>query len=175
MAFAPAGAHHRKIDGVPWAHSHRRLRKAARMPAPKFSTSGPRRPSKSRRRFTLAEANRSLPLVSRIVRDIVNLNDRVGQLQAKLDAVSAASADAVAIQQQLDAAHVRLQEYAEELKGLGVELKDLEMGLVDFPGRHQGRDVYLCWKLGEESVAHWHELESGFSGRQPAKTLREAE
>ena len=47
------------------------------------------------------------------------------------------------------------------------------MGLVDFIGRHQGRDVYLCWKLGEAAIAYWHELQTGFAGRQPVSSLQE--
>jgi hypothetical protein len=48
-----------------------------------------------------------------------------------------------------------------------VALRDPETGLVDFPGEREGRRVWLCWRLGEERVANWHELESGFTGRQP--------
>jgi len=61
----------------------------------------------------------------------------------------------------------------DELGSIGVELKDYESGLIDFPGRHQGRDIYLCWKLGEDKVTHWHELHSGYAGRQSTNTLEE--
>ena len=56
-----------------------------------------------------------------------------------------------------------------------MELKDYQTGLIDFIGRHEGRDVYLCWKLGEEQITHWHELNAGFAGRQPVETLKETE
>lgn len=49
----------------------------------------------------------------------------------------------------------------------GIVLRDVSEGLCDFPGEINGKDVFLCWKLGEESVDHWHELDSGFSGRKP--------
>ena len=151
------------------------------MAAPQFSTSGPSGSPKSaskgaaqvRRSFTLAEANRALALVSRVVRDIVNTNGSVAQLQARLE--SAKSKDQKAVQGQLDAAVDRLQEYVDELSAIGVELKDFDTGLIDFPGRHQGRDVYLCWKLGEEKVAHWHELHTGYTGRQSVRSLVESE
>jgi hypothetical protein len=55
----------------------------------------------------------------------------------------------------------------ERVSNLGVEVKDLEMGLVDFRAEREGREVYLCWKLGEERVSYWHELHSGYSTRQP--------
>ena len=60
----------------------------------------------------------------------------------------------------------RLHEYVEELRTLGVEPKNGPEGLIDFPSLIDGRVVYLCWKLGEPEVLHWHELEAGFPGRQ---------
>jgi len=53
------------------------------------------------------------------------------------------------------------------LAELGVQVKDLDEGLLDFPARHRGDDVLLCWKLGEPEVAWWHGLEEGFAGRKP--------
>jgi hypothetical protein len=142
------------------------------MAAPRFSTFRPVHWERPRRRFTLQEANRSLPLVTRIVRDVVNTHRRAMQLQAKLEAISP-SKDIRALQEQLETMLERLQDYIHELDEIGVELKDYETGLIDFPGRHQGRDVYLCWKMGEEQVEYWHELHTGFAGRQPASTLQE--
>jgi hypothetical protein len=49
----------------------------------------------------------------------------------------------------------------------GVVLKDIDMGLVDFPSLRDGREIYLCWRYGETQVSFWHEIDSGFSGRQP--------
>jgi hypothetical protein len=141
------------------------------MAAPQFSTSGTK-PSKTRRRFTLDQANKALPLVTRIVRDIVNTHERATQLQAKLEESTGRE---TALQSQLDSALEQLQDYVDELGSIGVELKDYESGLIDFPGRHQGRDVYLCWKLGEEKVGHWHELHSGYAGRQSTSSLEEDE
>ncbi|HEV8377635.1 MAG TPA: DUF2203 domain-containing protein [Tepidisphaeraceae bacterium] len=141
------------------------------MAAPQFSTSGTK-PSKTRRRFTLEQANKALPLVTRIVRDIVNTHERATQLQAKLEESTGRE---TALQAQLDSALEQLQDYVDELGSIGVELKDYESGLIDFPGRHQGRDIYLCWKLGEEKVGHWHELHSGYAGRQSTSTLEEDE
>lgn len=50
---------------------------------------------------------------------------------------------------------------------LGVQLKDLEMGLVDFLSIHKGREVFLCWRQGEDDIRFWHDLDSGFAGRRP--------
>lgn len=49
----------------------------------------------------------------------------------------------------------------------GIIVRDVEQGLIDFPSEHEGRPIFLCWKLGEPSVDYWHDLETGFAGRQP--------
>ncbi len=120
------------------------------------------------------EANRSLPLVRRIVRNIVLTHRHAADLQAKLES-SPNIKDAMHLQSDLELSIDRLQEYVEELNEVGCDLKDYESGLIDFPGRHQGREVCLCWRLGEDKVAHWHELQTGFAGRQPATSLEEDE
>jgi hypothetical protein len=60
----------------------------------------------------------------------------------------------------------RMAECARELADTGAIVKDLDMGLLDFPHQREGRVVYLCWRLGEERIAWWHELDAGLSGRQ---------
>ena len=145
------------------------------MAAPQFSTFPPRNNrSRVKRLFTLNEANRSLPLVARIVRDIVNTYSRASQLQAKLDE-SPTGKDAATARAQLEETLGRLQDYVDELVAIGVALKDYDTGLIDFPCRHQGHDVLLCWKLGEERIGYWHELHTGYAGRQPIATLEESD
>jgi len=143
------------------------------MAAGQFSPSHTRRAARSRPRFTVDQANSALPLVRRIVRDIVNSHEQAAQLQAKLDEAPT-SRDAAAAQSQLEVTLRRLEEYVDELRELGIELKDYQTGLVDFPSRHLGRDIWLCWKLGEEKVEYWHELHAGFAGRQPVSALRDS-
>ena len=60
-----------------------------------------------------------------------------------------------------------LQAVVDRLAAEGVLVKDPKQGLIDFPARRAGRPVWLCWKLGEPSVSHWHELEAGYAGRRP--------
>jgi hypothetical protein len=55
----------------------------------------------------------------------------------------------------------------EQLEALGVQVKDLDRGLVDFPALHDGREVLLCWQVGEEEVGYWHGVDEGFAGRKP--------
>ena len=61
--------------------------------------------------------------------------------------------------------------FVEELQRLGIELKDPEKGLIDFPCLFEGREIYLCWKHGEDSIEHWHEIYAGFAGRQPLEKI----
>jgi len=53
------------------------------------------------------------------------------------------------------------------ITALGLELKDINSGLIDFLAERDGRDIYLCWRYNEPRVAHWHDLEAGFAGRKP--------
>ena len=129
-----------------------------------------------RRRFTVSEANRSLPLVRRIVTDIVDTHARAIAIQSRVGQPAPKDAkEPPAVQAQLERLLERLEDFVDELTEVGCELKDYTVGLVDFTGRHQGRDVCLCWKLGEEQVGHWHELDAGAAGRKPIRTLREGD
>ena len=135
----------------------------------------PRPVSASRpvRRFTLAQANKSLPLVKRIVGDIVRTHGEALKAQSDLEHVPAGTTPQD-IQRRLESHLEHLEDFVDELTEVGCELKDYRMGLIDFTGRHKGRDVCLCWKLGEETVGYWHEINAGFAGRQPIATLRES-
>lgn len=142
------------------------------MPGPSFFTPRPVSPSLPKKRFTLAIANKTLPLVKRIVADIVAAHDHALTLQNKVERLRDGK-DQVAAQKTLDTTLDRLQDLVDELTDVGCELKDYQTGLIDFIGRHQGRDVYLCWKLGEDKIAFWHEMNTGFAGRKPVSTLDE--
>jgi hypothetical protein len=63
----------------------------------------------------------------------------------------------------------RIHSLSSEISAEGCEIKDLESGLIDFPTIWEGREVFLCWRLGESEVNHWHEIEDGFAGRQPLR------
>lgn len=60
----------------------------------------------------------------------------------------------------------RLEDAVNEIQEMGCLVKDLESGLVDFPSLRDGREVYLCWKLGEKRIEYWHGMEEGFAGRK---------
>lgn len=125
------------------------------------------------RTFSVDEANRMLPLVRRIVSDAVRdywrWQDKVREFEVASLHSSPDRPDATA--EQLEREAIQLAEeidgYMEELKELGVMFKGFDTGLVDFPSEVDGRRVFLCWQLGEDSVQYWHEEDAGFIGRQP--------
>ncbi|MDB5326994.1 MAG: hypothetical protein JWM57_2563 [Phycisphaerales bacterium] len=120
--------------------------------------------------FTIAEANRALPLVRRIVEDLVRTHEDASTLHNQLEhRLPVKQRDE--IQNALERAVDRLGDLIDELKSIGCDLKDYRTGLIDFVGRHDGRDIFLCWKLGEASIEYWHEIHTGFSGRQPVSEL----
>ncbi len=136
----------------------------------------PARPLAERKRkhFSVEEANKALPLVRAIVGDIVRQYRVVEGLQQRLSTVltdrrrpsdDLYSEELVQSKNELETEEDKLRTYIEELKNLGVELKS-EEGLCDFRSMMGGREVYLCWRLGEPEVMFWHELDAGFAGRQ---------
>lgn len=141
------------------------------MAGPQFLTPKPVSAPRAQRRFTVDQANKTLPLVRRVVADIVRTHEEISQLQQQLELAKAAQQKAIQDRLQNSLAH--LQDYVDELTEIGCDLKDYRLGLIDFTGQHRGRDISLCWKLGEESVEYWHELNAGFSGRQPVSQLHE--
>jgi hypothetical protein len=124
------------------------------------------------RLFTVEQANRALPLVRRIVQDIVQSHAEWTRVLREFEVATAESrADRPSPRAEVlqrDAQHLArdIQGFIAELGDLGVELKGFDQGLADFPSEMDGRLVYLCWKLGEERVMYWHEIEAGFAGRQ---------
>lgn len=143
------------------------------MAAPQFSVPPRVTPSRPKRRFSLDEANRTLPLVSRIVADITREHQKVTGLQEQLQHLSASAKSRPQTEKELEASMERLGGLVEELSKIGCQIKDFQIGLVDFVGKHQGRDVCLCWKQGESEIGFWHEMDAGAAGRQPVATLKQ--
>jgi len=124
--------------------------------------------------FSLAEANRTLPLVRRIVSDIVEEYRRWKEHVFRYELVAAGSsatqgesAEQLALRSEVDRSAQRINNFVEELARVGCVFKGFDEGLVDFYSKRDDRDVFLCWKLGEQSIEYWHEVDTGFSGRQP--------
>lgn len=125
--------------------------------------------------YTAEQANRALPLIRRIVDDLVACYADWQAAVSRFEyATSRARAeapdpDADRFQREAQVLAEQIEGFVAELDELGVECRAFETGLVDFPGELAGRPVYFCWMKGEPAVGHWHEVEAGFGGRQPLR------
>jgi hypothetical protein len=126
--------------------------------------------------FTPAEANSALEEVRPVAERLVAVRARMRELeQAQRELVMAiggngggyAASDLSAAQSELAGLAEAAIACVERLDELGVTVKDLDLGLLDFPSERDGAVVLLCWQVGEESVTSWHGLEEGFAGRKP--------
>jgi hypothetical protein len=127
--------------------------------------------------FTVEEANRTLPLVKRIVEDLVRdhraWSEKVREFEVATVGSSPEHPDVIAELLQIEAQRLAadIEHYIAELNDLGVICKGMDTGLVDFRGQIDGREVFYCWKLGEPSLQYWHEVDGGFVGRQRLNPL----
>jgi hypothetical protein len=127
------------------------------------------------RYFTLAEARASLPKVKAWMAMVQNARQEILRLRpavwpilqkAVLNGGSREAGELLS--------HVqRLERGVKGLMALGIFVKDVDAGLVDFLGKRDGEDIYLCWKHGEENIEYWHAHHTGFAGRQPIDSLVE--
>jgi hypothetical protein len=121
------------------------------------------------RLFTLAEALQLIPQLRKLLieageewRRMHRLNPEIQKVRDKVpnDGFSPVGAEYIT-------AVSHLMYLLQQVKDMGVHIKDVDKGLCDFPYMRNGRVVYLCWHLGEDTITHWHDIESGFSGREP--------
>lgn len=121
------------------------------------------------RHFTVEQANSLLPRLRPLVAEMLAARQRILDARPEIWPVleSAIGNGGSKKAGEMVTEFERLQRCVLEISALGVELKDINTGLCDFPSRRHGREVYLCWRYDEPSVAHWHDLEAGFAGRQP--------
>lgn len=123
--------------------------------------------------YTLDQANATLPLVRRIVEDIVTNHQRWRERILEFDLLAstvradAPSGRATELERETQALARDIDAFERELASLGITLKDRRLGLIDFPAMLDGRQVWLCWRLGEPDIRFYHELDAGFGGRKP--------
>jgi hypothetical protein len=127
--------------------------------------------------FTLQQAEEVLPEVAASIREAVALKDRYETMEAEWESFSARLATTGGMQvdraqvveqkNRREETAVALKKAIEKVHEFGCVVKDLDIGLVDFPTLFQGEEVYLCWKLGEPGIQFWHGVEEGFRGRKP--------
>jgi hypothetical protein len=124
--------------------------------------------------FTLEEANATIPYISRIVEDIVadyrkwrDCIFRYEVIAADRNADQGETEEQEELRVEVDRIAQRINEFIDELSSVGCVFKGFDGGLVDFHSRLHGRDILLCWRLGETEIGWWHEVDTGYAGRQP--------
>ena len=127
--------------------------------------------------FTLAEAQTLLPVLESLVRKAQSAGSRAAALEVEMQQLSQRIflsggmhvniAAAARRRAEREKALQDVKDSLAEIDAIGVQVKDLEQGLLDFPSLVDGRTILLCWKLGEKEIAFWHSPEDGFAGRKP--------
>ena len=131
----------------------------------------------SDRTFTLEEAQTLLPILESLLRAAISGKNLMEETEAEMQALQhriflngGTHVDVVAVARrkaERTKAEQRAKDALAEIDSIGVQVKDLDIGLLDFPCEVEGRIVLLCWKMGEPSITHWHGTEEGFAGRKP--------
>jgi hypothetical protein len=121
------------------------------------------------RHFTVEEANALLGRIEPVLRSLREARDRLTDAEAHEALAGAAPTNGGGDPgRNVGEAFLEVRRMLLELQGLGIVVRDIGRGLIDFPAILEGREVYLCWELGEQPrIAYWHDLEAGYSGRQP--------
>lgn len=120
------------------------------------------------RHFTVAEANALLGTVAPMLVELRAARDRLTDREAHEALAGAAPTNGGGDRgRAVGDAFLEVRRLLGELSGLGIVVRDLDRGLIDFPAVREGREVYLCWQQGEDEIGYWHDLESGYGGRQP--------
>src|SRR3990172_7928235 len=130
--------------------------------------------------FTPDEANRLLQRVGPMMEDLVARRHALREHQELLAAFRtkaggnggvARGRDVVAARQAVDRITAEIRQGLQEIQALGCVVKDLDMGLLDFPALRDGQEVYLCWRVGEDRIESWHGIDEGYTGRKPLDDL----
>jgi len=124
--------------------------------------------------FTLKEANAILPVVIEKFKHIVNIKSEVVRIQSEMETdpkYMANFKDYVYKKQELNLAITNFYKSIEELESMGVMIKSIEQGLLDFPSLRFNEEMWLCWKEGETEIKFWHGKDEGFNGRKPVESI----
>jgi hypothetical protein len=120
------------------------------------------------RHFTRAEANAVLPQLTEMLDRLRAAKDELTDVEAHEALADAAPSNGGGEQgRQVGIAFLEVRRLLETIERSGIVLRDIDRGLVDFPALVDGREVYLCWELGEDDVGYWHDMDAGYGGREP--------
>jgi len=125
------------------------------------------------RYFTLEEANSALETIRPMMEEIQKIRQTILATQPETWSAIERSAGngGNPAMSKLVKSFDRLDDLLHHIQRTGVQVKDINTGLLDFPALHDGHEVYLCWQIGERRIGYWHEIDAGFAGRQPIETL----
>jgi len=127
--------------------------------------------------FTIKDANEILPTVIKKFKNIVNLKDQAVLIQSEMETnpkYMANFKDYVIKKQELNTVMSNFYKAIEDLENMGVMIKSIEEGLLDFPSIRFNEEVFLCWKDGETEIKFWHGKDEGFMGRKPLSVSDES-
>lgn len=120
--------------------------------------------------FSVDEVNSVIPDISTVVQELVDLKKsielKIPKIKPVISKAGSNGGGSKSLSEHLVSIS-KMEELITILNKTGCILKDVNVGLIDFPHIKDGKEVYLCWKLGEKRVAFWHEIEAGFAGRKP--------
>jgi hypothetical protein len=120
------------------------------------------------RHFTRAEANALLPRLTEMLDRLRDAKDELTDTEAHEALADAAPTNGGGQEgRQVGIAFLEVRRLLETIERSGIVLRDIDRGLVDFPAVIDGREVYLCWELGEDEVGYWHDMDAGYGGREP--------
>jgi hypothetical protein len=120
------------------------------------------------RHFTRAEANALLPQLTELLNRLRDAKDKLTDAEAHEALAEAAPTNGGGAEgRQVGVAFLEVRRLLETVERSGIVLRDVDRGLVDFPAVIEGREVYLCWELGEDEVGFWHDMDAGYRGREP--------
>jgi hypothetical protein len=129
------------------------------------------------RYFSLHEAESLIPEVEKAIRhairvkaDYIQVETELGKFSERIQMMGGSRInrdDIIALRDRRETLASLLREAIENIQSFGCQVKDLDIGLIDFPTLYKGEEVLLCWKLGERGITWWHGLEEGFRGRKP--------
>jgi hypothetical protein len=129
------------------------------------------------RLYTLEEANRALETVRPLLEELAECKRGLDGVHDALLQLTPSQREnghrltAIGLEHQMERLVDRLAQGMRELEVMGIELKDIDQGLIDFPALFRGRVIFLCWRLGEDKIAWWHEISTGFAGRRPISEM----
>ena len=125
--------------------------------------------------FTLAQAEKLIPEVEQVLKRLLAIQETLSafdEVKLNFEDEFKGVVHHIVKNKNFHKLNFDLYRGIEQMLDMGVILKALNLGLIDFYSKHENREIFLCWKLGESRIEHWHEINTGFSGRRPIAEIK---